>query len=66
MLAGCYHIPAAVAMVASLSSRLLLKFPTMYTGFAKCKAVFEELDINQDGGLQLQELRLGCAKLGYM
>ncbi len=57
---------AAVDIAAFLSSRLLLKFPTLYTGFAKCKDVFEELDINQDGGLQLQELRLGCAKVGFV
>lgn len=46
-------------------NRLLLKFPSLYSGFSKCKMVFQNVDIDNDGGVTLEELKAGCAKLGY-
>lgn len=46
-------------------SRLLLQFPSLYSGFSKCKMVFQNVDIDNDGGVTLEELKAGCAKLGY-
>ncbi len=48
-----------------LLARLLLKFPTLYSGFAKCKQIFTKLDADKDGRLGMEELQLCCAKLGY-
>lgn len=45
-------------------NRLLLKFPTLHAGFSKCKAVFAELG-GGGAGLGPEQLREGCAKLGY-
>jgi calcium-binding protein CML len=50
---------------ASSFNKLLLRFSSLNKGFLKCREVFHSLDADGNNVVDLEELRLGCAKLGF-
>ena len=50
---------------ASSFNKLLLRFGHLNKGFAKCKNVYHHLDNDGNDVIDLQELALGCEKLGF-
>ncbi len=50
---------------ASSFNKLLLRFGHLNKGFAKCKNVFHSLDTDGNESIDLQELAVGCNKLGF-
>lgn len=50
---------------ASSFNKLLLRFGHLNRGFAKCKSVFHNLDSDGNDSIDLQELAVGCNKLGF-
>ena len=49
---------------ASSFNKLLLRFGSLHKGFAKCKVVYDSLDEDGNEVIDLQELSIGCQKLG--
>lgn len=49
---------------ASSFNKLLLRFGSLHRGFAKCKVVYDSLDEDGNEVIDLQELSIGCQRLG--
>lgn len=49
---------------ASSFNKLLLRFGSLHKGFAKCKVVYDSLDEDGNEVIDLQELSVGCQRLG--